>query len=164
MMRRSEVLPDPDSPVIVLMTALAAPAFADATAKGASYAGWDHAPAEGLLATLLALVEDDDARRALSRALLKLVGPASVIGEGFPLEKFGIVGWRLADQHEQHLAPSGRNRRPPPRAEQRRRQQPVLMQGHGGQGGEAIRVARDHVVTRAPTARDNMWLIGCPTS
>ena len=33
-----------------------------------------------------------------------LIGPASVIGKCPAIEKLGVVGWRLIDEHEQDLA------------------------------------------------------------
>src|SRR6266852_144347 len=46
----------------------------------------------------------DCADRAFAGGFFVFVGPAAVVGEGPAFEEIGIVGRRLADQHEQDLA------------------------------------------------------------
>ncbi len=49
-------------------------------------------------------VDDQHARRAQTRGLFVLVGPASVVGQGLALEELLIVRGRLVHNHEQHFA------------------------------------------------------------
>ena len=41
---------------------------------------------------------------AFASSFFVLIGPASVIGKCPAIEKLGVVGWRLIDEHEQDLA------------------------------------------------------------
>ena len=49
-------------------------------------------------------MDDKNGLGAVARGLLVLVGPAAVIGEGFPPEKFRIVRRRLVGEQDQHFA------------------------------------------------------------
>ena len=49
-------------------------------------------------------MNEDHARRALTRCLFVLVSPAPVVGEGLAFEELEIIGRRLVHQHQQRLA------------------------------------------------------------